>query len=314
MSMRCFQLKSYVSEKEFLEGKDAHFYQAAFANCFVVDFSATPRVIASCRPTQPIEASLRDIAASLPLLHDGNQPLILPCPDGTLLLYPAWQKLSLSLGFLLTESPENVEKAYKNAQRYAFSLTVHGLLDSQMPAEIGLEARLCILQFYINRLFGEDSNTSVMAQMLMIARLTGCKLHEVSAARVNISLDEREMESFSAYLFCVLMTMRRYNGKISAAEDAGGAENDVFSTYVSREYGLRIQQSIRERLTKPTAFDLPTKADIMAFAAHPAFANYRIEQIDGAVQMRIPVRQKAMFSSVAVRSAKKELLVTLFPL
>lgn len=318
--MRSFKIESYVPERNFFEGKDARFCLSAFDDCFVVDIHNDSRILCACRRGEKIGTSLLDAfslsmadAAALLHLFDGNNVfLMLPSPYGTLLIYPAWRRLDLALVFLMQESLERVENAHKNAQRYAFSMTFDAENEKSDDPDFLLETKLCTLQFYIKRLFGSECETNATAQMLMIANLTGCRLHEMSVANTAIRLREAEMEHLSAYLFCVFMTMRRYNGRVSASNEKETDENRGFSTHVLQEYGMRIQQSVKERVANSTAFDLPSQADVAGFATHPAFVNYRVEEIDGTIRMHIPLQQKAMLSSVLSREVARELTVTLF--
>lgn len=318
--MRSFKIESYVPEKDFFAGKDARFCLSVFDDCCVVDIHNNGRILCACRNGEHIGTSLTDafslsMADTATLLHlfDGsNEFLMLPSPHGTLLIYPAWQCLGLALVFLMKESSEKLQNAHKNAQRYAFSLTFDVKNEKTEDPDFLLETKLCTLQFYTRRLFGSERQSNVTAQMLMIANLTGCRLHEMSVANTAIRLDEGEMDCLSAYLFCVFMTMRRYNGRVSASNEEETDEKGSFSTHVPQKYGMRIQQSVKERIIKPTAFDLPSRADVASFATHPAFSNYRIEEIDGTIRMHIPLRQKAMLSSILSRDAARELTVTLF--
>ena len=120
--MRSYKIESYVPEKTFLSGKDARFCRAAFEDCFVVDLHHGINIIASCKEIGKIEASMADVANLLVPSNNQKEFVFLPSPEETLLIYPAWQRLELSLGFLLKDSVEEVEKAYKIAQRYAFSM------------------------------------------------------------------------------------------------------------------------------------------------------------------------------------------------
>jgi hypothetical protein len=163
-------------------------------------------------------------------------------------------------------------------------------------------------------LFGKDRQSNVMAHILMTANLVGCRVHEMSLSRVNITLDEQELERLCAYLFCVFMTMRRYNGKVSACQEDEKSENAAKSTHVVQKYGLQIQQSVRERIAKSTAFDLPTEADIASFSTHPAFKDYKIEESDGTFRLHLPLRQKALLSSITASGVQKEITLVLFPL
>lgn len=310
--MRSYKIESYVPEASFLSGKDARFCRAAFEDCFVLDFHNGPAIIASCRGTEQIEASMADTAALLTLFDGKNEFLILPSSRGTLLIYPAWPRLELALAFLLKEDVEEVEKSYQNAKRYAFSQIFETDGDTEINQRLNLEAKLCALEFYRDRLFGNKRETNVVAQILMISNLTGCKLHEMSLSRTNVTLDEREMEMLSAYLCCVFMTMRRYNGKVTTTDKT--EENTDFLTHVPQEYGLQIQQSVREIATRPTNFDLPSQADISSFATHPAFKNYKIEESGGVFRLCLSLKQKTFLSSIAARGNGQELILTLFPL
>ena len=213
--MRSYKIESYVPEETFLAGKDARFCRAAFEDCFVVDLHNGPNIITSCRGTEQIETSMADTAALLTLFDGKNEFLILPSSQGTLLVYPAWPQLELALVFLLKERAENIEKAYQNAKRYAFSSVFNTQEEREKSPFEELETKLRTLEFYMHRLFGANRETNVTAQILMIANLVGCRLHETTVSRVNVTLDEREMERLGAYLFCTFMTMRRYNGRVS---------------------------------------------------------------------------------------------------
>ncbi len=318
--MRSYKIESYVPEETFLSGKDARFCRAAFENCFVVDVKDDTRIIAACRKGELIGTSLAksfslsmaETASLINLFNGSNAFLTLPCPAGTLLAYPAWPHLEFALVFLLKENIETVEKAHQNAQRYAFSAIFDAEKEGENDPQAETENKLRILDFYMDHLFGAKRETNVTAQILMIANLVGCKLHEMSVSRISVTLDEREMERMSAYLFCTFMTMRRYNGEVSTSAET--EENTSILTHAPQEYGIRIQQSVSERVTKPTEFDLPTNADVASFAGHPAFAQYKAEQTNGTLRLHLPLRQKALLSSISARGAQNELVLTLFPI
>ncbi len=312
--MRSFKIESYVPEENFFRGKDARFWSAAFEDCFVVDFHYGPTIMASCRGTERIETSMADAASLLTLFNGKNEFLILPSSAGTLLVYPAWPHLEIALAFLLKECVEDVEKAYQNAERYAFSMVFDTPNERENTPLLDLETKLCTLQFYMSCLFGARRETNVTAHILMIANLVGCRLHEMSVSRVSFTLDERELERLDAYLFCTFMTMRRYNGKVSALPDSENDKNTAILTHVPQEYGLRIQQSVHKRVAKPTVFDVPTEADLAVFAAHPIFADYKIEESDGTIRLHIPLRQKTTLSSISAHRTEKEITLVLFPL
>ena len=199
-----------------MSGKDARFCRTAFEDCFVIDLHNGPGVIASCRNKNPIELSVADTASLVNLFGKCDEPLILPYHTGTLLIYPVWQHLELALAFLLKEDAKTIEKAYKNAQRYAFSMIFDTENNKEKDPQESLKTKLCVLQFYMNHLFGERRESNVSAHVLMLANLVGCRLREMSVLRANLTLDERELEKLGAYLCCTFMTMHRYNGAISA--------------------------------------------------------------------------------------------------
>ena len=67
-------------------------------------------------------------------------------------------------------------------------------------------------------------------------------------------------------------------------------------------------------MAKPTPFDLPTSEEVATFSTHPAFANYQIKESDGTISLHLPLRQKALLSSIAAYSTQTEITITLFPL
>ncbi len=310
IAMRSYKIESYVPEESFYQGKDARFWSAAFADCFVVDLHYGANIIASCKGTDSIDLQLSSVA-NLLVLFGSNEPFVLPCTKGTLLIYPAWRHLEFALVFLLEEDVKTVEKAYQNAQRYAFSTIFDTDNKKENAPQTELEAKLSTLRFYMNRLFGENRETNVTAHVLMIANLVGCRLHETSVLRVNTTLDEHEMKRLDAYLFCTFMTMRRYNGRVSALSDADQTYANL--QHVSQEYGLRIEQSVKDRAEKPTPFDLPTVDALASYATHPAFAAYQTEESEGVVRLRIPLPQKVTVSSIKGQRAEKEITLVLFP-
>ena len=163
--MRSYKIESYVPEATFFSGKDARFCRAAFEDCFVLDLHNGPAIIASCRGTEQIETSMADTAALLTLFDGKNEFLILPSSRGTLLVYPAWPRLELALAFLLKEGVEEVEKSYQNAERYAFSQIFERDGNTEINQRLSLEAKLCALRFYTNRLFGVERETNITAQI-----------------------------------------------------------------------------------------------------------------------------------------------------
>ena len=322
MSMHNYKIESYVPEENFFCGKDESFCHSAFENCFVVDVQNNTLIIAACRNAAYVGRNMADAfslsmastASLLNVFNGSTTPQILAAPKGTLLVYPAWQRFDLALVFFLKEDCESVEKAYQNAQRYAFSAIFDVKIEEKSNPLAPLEYKLCALHFYTDRLFGATRETNVTAHVLMIAALMGCRLREVSVLQNKITLSEQELERFEAYLFCVFMTMRRYNGEVRAETEEESDTVDAFSTPVLQEYGLRIQQRVRDTIKSPTPFDLPPHQEMASFANHPVFTNYRMERSDGVLQLRIPLYQKALLSSVAARNAEKELLLILFPI
>ena len=308
--MKNYTIQSYVPEEKFLLGKDARFCRAAFEDAFVIDLHAFPTVIASCKGSDKIELSMANTATLVTVFDGSEELLMLPASNGgTVLVYPAWRHLEMALAFLVKESPEEVEKTYQNAQRYAFSALLRADEANRTPT---LEVKLCVLQFYLDRLFGKEREENVAAHILMFANLAGCHLHEVSVSQINFTHDERELERFSAYLLCAFMTMRRRNGVISTSFENN--ENTANLTHVAQEYGIRIQQSVRTRITKRDSFDLPTTSDFASFSNHPIFQNYQIEEDDGTFSLRIPLHPKVHLSSLSSRGIENELILTLFPL
>ena len=310
--MRSYKIESYVPEKGFLAGKDAYFCRTAFEDCFVVNLHNTPNIIASCKGTKQIETSMADTAALLTLFDGRNEFLILPCSLGTLLIYPAWQHLEMALAFLFKEDAETIDKAYQNAKRYAFSAFFNTQMEHENSPLEKLETKIRVLDFYMRHLFGAEQETNVTAQILMIANLVGCDLCEMNVSRVNVTLDTAETERLGAYLCCVFMTMRRYNGRISSSKEAD--QNPSILTHVPQEYSILVQQSVKSKVTKPSAFDLPAHADIESFLSHPAFADCRTEEADGTLCLHIPLKQKVRLSSVGLGGMQNEIIITLFPL
>ena len=320
--MRSFKIESYVPEESFYQGKDARFCRTAYEDCFVIDIENDARILASLRGNceigaslvQNMKLSLADAAALFNLFNGTKEFLILPCPAGTLLVFPAWQTLGLALVFFLKENAEEVQKAHQNAQRYAFLDVFEVEEDAKINQRLRLEQRLCTLLFYMEHLFGVKRQANAMAHVLMIANLVGCHLQETTVLREGLALDENELNTLGAYLFCTFMTMRRYNGRVSATNLPKESENTEILTHVPQEYGLRIQQTVRTRVSKTTQFDLPTKADVANFTAHPAFQNYTAEQTDNGICLHIPLKQTALLSSITARGAEKEITLTIFPL
>ena len=309
--IRSYKIESYVPEKTFLAGKDARFCRAAFADCFVIDVCNKMSVIASSRASEPIPFSMADTATLLTLGEGEKEFAILPRDTGSLVVYPAWRNFGLALAFLFEENSEEVAKAYQNAQLYAFSAVFDDENKVQKTPKSRLETKLCVLDFYINRLFGDNRETNITAQILMIANLTGCNLCEMEVSHVDVPFDEQEVERLSAYLCCAFMTMRKYSGRVSTAKETD--PNSQFSTHVPQKYGIYIEQSVKERITNPTPFDLPTQADVASFATHPAFADYKAEESNGRFRMHIPIKRKARLSAFSACGREPEIILTIFP-
>ena len=315
--MKHYTIQSYVPEENFLLGKDARFCRTSFEDCLVVDVTDCNRIIAARQNFQAVGKSIEQVYSLSPSDADAIKRLfdrtpdflMLPAPCGTLLVYPAWHRLGFALVFRIKESLADVEKAYKNAQRYAFSAIFDATENNQIPTP---ETKFCVLRFYVDHLFGNEREENVTAHILMLANLAGCHLHEVSASHISFTRDDRDLERFGAYLLCALLTMRRHNGEVSALVE--NDENTTNIAHVSQEYGIRIQQSARTRIATVVAFDIPTASDIASFAEHPAFQGYTIEETDEAFRLHIPLRQKVLLSSFSSRGVESEIILTLFPL
>lgn len=310
MPMNSYKIESYVPEESFFGNKNKFFCRALFDNCFVIDTQNNNGVLASGKSDDPLALSMAEAAALLTLFDGENEFLSLPHSSGTLLVYPAWRQLKFALAFYFEESIEEVQKAYQNAQRYAFSALFDTKNEDEFNQQLHLETKLCALHFYMEHLFGDKRETNAVAHILMIANLVGCHLQETSVSRIDVTLDEGEMERLGAYLFCTFLTMRRYNGSVSAKTD----ENTANLTHVVQKYGLRIQQSVQSKVARPTEFDLPSPLAMANFAEYPHFHNYKIEEADVAIRLHIPLPQKAMLSSFGTSRVQKEIILNLFPI
>lgn len=310
MPMNSYKIESYVPEESFFGNKSKLFCRALYDNCFVIDTQNNNGVLAAGNFEEPLALSMAEAAALLTLFDGENEFLSLPHSSGTLLVYPAWRQLKFALAFYFEESLEEVQKAYQNAQRYAFSALFDIENEDGFNQRLRLKTKLCALHFYMEHLFGDKRETNAVAHILMIANLVGCHLQETSVSRIDVTLDEGEMERLGAYLFCTFLTMRRYNGKVSAQTD----ENTSNLTHVVQKYGLRIQQSVQSKVARPTEFDLPSPLAMANFAEHPHFHNYKIEEADGAIRLHIPLPQKAMLSSFGASRVQKEIILNLFPI
>ena len=308
--MRSYKIENYVPEESFFGNKSKLFCRALFDNCFVIDVSNNHQVLAAGKHEEPLALSMANAATLLTVFDNKDEFFILPHNNGTLLVYPAWRQLKFALAFYFEESVDEVQKSYQNAQRYAFSALFDTENEDACDQQLHLETKLCALRFYMEHLFGDKRETNAMAHILMIANLVGCHLQEMSISRIDVTLDEVELERLGAYLFCTFLTMRRYNGKVSAKTD----ENTANLTHVVQKYGLHIQQSVQPKLAKPSAFDLPSPSIMANFAEHPCFRNYKTEEKDGAIRLHIPLFQKAMLSSFGVQKAQKEIILNLFPI
>lgn len=318
--MRYFKIEQYVSEDIFFENKNDLLHKAAFADCFVVDICNEARILAACR-SKPLTGrflcdalalSAKDKAALLDLFHAKQTPLTLACDRGTLLCFPAWHSLDLSLVFLLEADLQTVEKRLKNAPRHANSPLFQKAEEQELITSQAIEKQLQTILFYTERLFGKEKEGNVVAQILMIANLVGCKLHKVSVERISTSISERELDSFSAYLFCALLTMRHFSGEISAVDSAD--QNFDFSAHAVQKYGLRIQQTTLSCVQKSTKFDTPQKEDVASFLHHPAFSAYRIEESEGGVCLTLPIGCGAVVFSLSAKTPTRAVKITLFPI
>ena len=308
--MKKYTIQSYVPEENLLTGKDARFCRTAFEDAFVLDVHTSPTVIASCKGNDKTELSMAQAASLLTIFKGDKEVLILPHPTGgSLLVYPTWPHLEMTLAFLVKECAEEVEKAYQNAQRHAFSVVFTPDGEPQNPS---LETKLCVLNFYMKQLFPEGHQVNVAAQILMLANLLGCRLHEMSASRVNITLDEREAQTMSAYLACTFMTMRRHSGEVAASVE--GDQNPAILTHVEQEYGICIQQTAKKRFEKDATREAFQSQEAAPFKSHPAFKNYKTEEGDTVRHIHIPLRKKATLSSFASIGGESEILLSLFPL
>ena len=308
--MKKYTIQSYVPEKSLLLGKDARFCRTAFEDAFVLDVHTSPTVIASCKGNDKMELSMAQSASLLTVFKGDKEVLILPHPTGgSLLVYPTWPHLEMALAFLVKESAEEVEKSYQNAQRHAFSAVFAPDREHTNPS---IEAKLCVLDFYMKQLFSKERQTNQAAQILMLANLIGCHLHEMSVSRVSIALDEREAQTMSAYLACTFMTLRRHNGEVAASVE--GDQDPAILTHVEQEYGICIQQTVKKRFEKDATREAFQTQEAAPFKSHPAFKNYQTEESDTVRHIHIPLRQKATLSSCVGIGGESEIILSLFPL
>lgn len=309
-AMRSYKIESYVPENTFFGNKSKFFCRALFDNCFVVDVSNNNQVLAAGKSEEPIPFSMATAATLLTLFDSNNEFFILPHNNGTLILYPAWRQLKFALVFYFKESTDEVQKTYQNAERYAFSALFDTENEDEFNQRLPLETKLCALRFYMDHLFGDKRETNVTAHILMIANLAGCRLQKMSVPYIDAVLSEADIERLDAYLFCTFLTMRRYNGKVSAQTD----ENAENLTHGVQKYGFSIQQSVQQRGANATAFDFPSPAAMASFAEHPYFKKYKIEEVDSAIRLHIPLFQKAILSSFGAHKTQKEIILNLFPI
>ena len=308
--MKKYTIQSYVPEENLFHGKDARFCRTAFEDAFVLDVHEAPTIIASCKGDDKIAFSMAQSASLLNIFKGDKEVLILPYPHGgSLLVYPAWPHLEMALAFLVKESAEEVEKAHKIAQRHAFSAF---LTTEETNPNATAETKLCVLDFYMKQLFSKECQTNQAAQILMLANLLGCRLHEMSVLSVNATLDEHELERLSAYLACTFMTMRRRAGEVTAAVEK--EENTANNAHVLQEYGIRIQQNTRKKIKKEVTREASIAHVTQSFNTHPAFQSCQTNESDDAIHVHIPLRQKATLSSFAPFGYESEMVLTIFPL
>ena len=315
--MRYFKIQQYVSEDVFFENKNNLLHTAAFADCFVIDIHNDTKILAAYRESAWIENPLWK-AFALPesekcalanLFHAKQDSLLLACHRGTLLCFPAWKTIGLALVFLLDADLQTVEKCFKNAQRSVNSPLFEKTETPKTNNGEAIQKQLQTILFYTERLLGKEKEKNVVAQILMIANLAGCKLHKVAVEQISTLIYEREFECFSAYLFCVLLTMRRFSGNISASDNLGKAD---FSTHVVPEYGLYIQQTAIPQMQKSTKFDTPTKEDVASFLHHPAFTRYQTEEKNGGICLTLPVGYSKTVFSLSTKTLTRAIKITLF--
>ena len=308
--MRSYKIESYVPEESFFGNKSKLFCRALFDNCFVIDILNNNQVLAAGKSDEPLALSMANAATLLTLFDGKDEFFILPHNNGTLLVYPAWRQLKFALAFYFKENTDEVQKSYQNAQRYAFSALFDTENEDEFNQRLRLESKLCALRFYMEHLFGDKCETNVTAHILMIANLVGCCLQKISVPHIDVVLSEADIERLDAYLFCTFLTMRRYNGKVSAQTDEN-AENLIHGV---QKYGFSIQQSVQQRGANATAFDLPSPAAMASFAEHPCFQKYKIEEVDSAIRLHIPLFQKALLSSFGAHKAQKKIILNFFPI
>ncbi len=315
------KVKSYVPENTFFEAKEAHVRRRAFSNCLVVNLVDGARIVAGLQASTPVGRSLFDVfsfsdenaKAFSGIFSDTKTPLLFPCQNGSLLAVGAWPRLQLALVFCLDEKMEIAQRAYQNAQRRAFSnehtLGQQGCVNEEENAEKGI----CEILHYVRHLFGEECEKGVAAQVLMIANLMGCRLHEISATCARLRVSDWDLQRMGAYLTCVFMTLRRFGGNVGVFEE-NADEKAVFSTHAPQQaYGLCIEQNT-QRLHTEKNNARPSTELFESFATLPCFSDLEIETKEEGFTLHLPLYRGGPLGAVPFMGRARTLSFTFFPI
>ncbi|MBQ9784403.1 MAG: hypothetical protein IJW29_09835 [Clostridia bacterium] len=324
-------LERYVSEKHFYQGKDDLKCRIFHDDCAILHSAENFRVIAARGIEKWVGLPFFDSVLKNPdarrrlntFLKSGEKYLLLPFENQSLLFLSAWYEwTSLVPVFLLHASEKDVRQMLNFASRDAFS-SVFRVANEPQADEASLREQLAEIFYYLDGLISPTCNYWTHCRML--AAFFGCRLEKISMPFDSASMSEPLFHRVTAFLVCILLTLRHRTGELSAhgafsgsidTENVGkvqvdGTRENPFSEMPASaewrtDFLLRVEQAsaYEPKAKSRTQTPDPVLDALSSLSNIPAFRNFQIIRENGTVSFEA---RMDVFDSLRAHSLEIEI-------
>ncbi len=269
-------LRSYVPEKLFFEDKDRRRCRRLHDDMAVLDADSDFRILAARGFSEPIGTPLfsslsvsdADLARVDAFLKSNGTCLLIGAGGASILLFSAWYS---SCRLLLAIRIHREEREVRDLLDAAEAGAAVPVFSPEEPDEAPLLLQLAEIFYYTEHILQDRGN--FWTHCLTVANFVGCRLEQLQLPVSGVSLEEKDFHRMTAFLVCLLLTMRARDGRIRATETT--AEDVIF--------GMHISQSpyVLEDRAGPAA-EHAIEEDVLPFLQIPAFQGFAARQAGDA--------------------------------
>ena len=206
-----------------MDGKDRPESRFFHEDCALINVAEQFKVVTErgfhCKIGQTFTSALNlgwEAVRQLRTFHTRyNDTMLLPCEDGTLILFShLYPTTGMLLAIRIHDTETRVAEAMRRAQHEVLSFPIFPQQDQPKPEATPLDMQMEELYFYLNRILAPSQNLSFWTHCLRIANFAGCKLDFVDLPIENVILPHEDYQRLTAFLLCVFMTLRKRTGRV----------------------------------------------------------------------------------------------------